>query len=62
MGSKYVLHKGRTLPVVARVRSNGIDCLAVMEAPGRPAIIPVAVAVEAPARSRPRLVWENPNA
>lgn len=55
----WVLHGGRTLPVVAMCKSNGVDSVVVMEAPGRPALIPLAVAVEAPSRSRPVLVCNN---
>lgn len=57
----YVLHKGRTLPVVAKVRSNGIACVAVMEAPGKPTLIPLGKVIAAPVRSRPVLIWRNPN-
>jgi len=53
--AEYILVAGRTLPVVAKVWSNGIECLAVMEAPGRPRLVPVAVAQKAPGRSRPVL-------
>lgn len=57
---RFILWHGRTLPLVAILKSNGIDCVCVMEN-GRPRLIPAAVAVQAPMRSAPRLVWENPN-
>ena len=57
--AQYLLYKGRTLPVVAQCISNGVPCVAVMEAPGKPALIPVAKAVQAPVRSAPRLVVDN---
>ena len=55
----YVLHKGRTYPVAAKVRSNGVECVAIMIAPGRPVLVPLAKAIQAPARSRPRLATIN---
>lgn len=55
----YVLYAGRTLPVVARVLQNNIPHVCVMVAPKRPKLIPAAQVVEAPERSRPRLVWSR---
>lgn len=55
----YILHKGRTLFVVARVKTNGIPHVAVMETPDKLTLIPLAQAVEAPGRSVPRLVVDN---
>jgi len=57
--SQYLLYKGRTLPVVATVRSSGIECLVVMEGPGIPKLVPAFAAVQAPSRSKPRLVVDN---
>jgi hypothetical protein len=62
MTPAFLLHKGRTLPVKAKCRSNGIECLVVEEAPGIPALVPLTQAIAAPARTKPHRIWENPNA
>ncbi len=55
MSPAYLLHNGRTLEVVAQCVSNQVPCLVVMEAPGVPALVPLACAVAAPGRSVPVL-------
>ena len=57
--NQYILFAGRTLPVVALVKQNGIPHVCVMEAPDRPRLVPLAVAQAAPGRSRPVLVVDN---
>lgn len=52
--AQYILYEGRTYPVKARVRSNGIDCLAIQDERAI-MLVPLAVAQAAPARSAPRL-------
>jgi hypothetical protein len=56
---QYILHHGRTYPVAAKVRSNGVECVAIMIAPKKPHLIPLTQAVQAPARSRPVLATIN---
>lgn len=59
MTPAYILHHGRTLFVVARVKTNGIPHVAVMETPDKLVLIPVAKAIAAPVRSRPVLIVDN---
>lgn len=51
---QYILHNGRTYPVKAKVRSNGVDCLCIQDELAV-MLVPLAVAVVAPIRSRPVL-------
>jgi hypothetical protein len=59
--AEYILWRdGRTHAVKARCRANdGVDCVVIEPLPGRPVLVPLAVAQKAPQRSRPRLVVDN---
>jgi len=52
--AEYILWHGKTYAVKAKVRSNGIDCLAIQDERAI-MLVPVAVAQKAPGRSRPVL-------
>ena len=56
---RYILWHGRTVPVVALMRSNNVECVAIMDA-GKPVLIPEATCQPAPKRTRPQLVWSRP--
>lgn len=58
MSPAYILHEGRTYPVKAKVRSNGVDCLCIQD-DRAVMLVPVSRAVEAPSRSRPVLVCSD---
>lgn len=59
MTPAYLLHAGKTEPVRAQCISNGVPCLVIMPEPGHPVLVPLAVAVVAPGRTRPVLVVDN---
>lgn len=54
----YILHGGRTYPVAALVKQNGIPCV-VIRSDDAVMTIPLAAVVEAPVRTRPVLVVDN---
>lgn len=56
----FLMHEGRIVPILAQVRQSGIPAVLV-EVDGHPVLVPLALAVEAPSRTRPTLVWSNPD-